>query len=133
MYPSLDTKSRALRMNFSNKLIDQYKEFIKAKSDAAVAAELPHMTRMNLSEIRKGGRKLTEEQAIHIAEACELECALVLVELAAECAKTEKAQSAWNSLAKKLKAASSLLLLAAFLSISGTSGLNQSQRIKYSP
>jgi len=120
-------------MNFSNKLIDQYKEFIKAKSDAAAASELPHMTRMNLSAIRKGERRLTEEQALFIADVCALDVALVLVELAAESAKSEKAQSAWNELAKKLKAASSLLLLAAFLTVSGTSGLNQSRRIKYSP
>ncbi len=120
-------------MNFSNKLIDQYKEFVKAKSDAAASADLPHMTRMNLSAIRKGERHLTEEQAIYIAEKCNLDCALALVELAAECAKTQKAQSAWNELAKKLKAAAISLVVAAILSVSGVSGVNQNKRIKYSP
>ncbi len=120
-------------MNFSNKLIDQYKEFIKAKSDAAAANELPHMTRMNVSAIRKGERRLTEEQAVFIAEACALDVALVLVELAAESAKSEKAQSAWSELAKKLKAASSILLLAAFLPLLSVSGLNAPLRFKSSP
>ena len=120
-------------MNFSYRLIEQLKDKLKLKSDVQVCEVLPKITSGNLSQVKSGKRHLTEEQAVFIAETCSLDVALVLVELAAESAKSEKAQSAWNELAKKLKAASSLLLLAAFLSISGTSGLNQSQRIKYSP
>ncbi len=120
-------------MKFSATLIETLKKEINASKDAELVELIPHMTKGNLSQVKSGDRKLTEEQALYIAEVCSLDVALVLVELAAESAKSEKAQSAWNELAKKLKAASNALFLAALLSISGTSGLNQSQRIKYSP
>ena len=120
-------------MKFSATLIETLKKEINATKDAELVALIPHMTKGNLSQVKSGDRKLTEEQALFIADVCALDCALVLVELAAESAKSPKAQSAWHDLAKKLKAASSLWLLAAFLVFSGTSGLNQSQRTKNSP
>lgn len=120
-------------MSFSVELIEKYKVFLNAKSDAAVASEIPNMTRMNLNAIRKGDRKLTEEQVVHIAERCNLDCAIALVELASECAKSEKAQSVWNSLAKKMKAATSILAVAAFLAVSGLSGHSLPQRVRNSP
>lgn len=133
MYPESDTQSRQFRMNFSNTLVDKYKEFLKAKSDAAVAAEIPHLTRMNLSAIRKGDRRLTEEQALWIAEKCQLDAALVLVELAAECSKTPTAQTVWHDLAKKLRATAKVLVVATILLVSGTSGHYPPQRIKSIP
>ncbi len=120
-------------MNFSAELIETLKKEVNASKDAELVDLIPHMTKGNLSQVKSGKRHLTEEQAIFIAETCNLDCALVLVELAAECAKTKKAQSAWNELAKKLKAAAISLVVAAILSVSGVSASNQNQRIKYSP
>jgi hypothetical protein len=124
---------QGISMNLSNQLIDKLKTKIGTEKEREAAELIPHLTKQNLSEIRKGKRHLTEEQALWIAEECALDCALVLVELAEECSKSEKAKMAWHSLAKKLKAASSILLLADLVSISGTSGLNQSRRLKNSP
>jgi hypothetical protein len=120
-------------MNFSYSMIEQLKAKLDLKSDVQVCDVLPKITSGNLSQVKSGKRHLTEEQALFIADVCALDIALVLVELAAESAKSTKAQSVWHDLAKKLKAASSTLLLAAFLTISGTSGLNQGLRIKSSP
>lgn len=119
-------------MSFSNELVDKYKDFLKAKSDAAVAAEIPKLTRMNLGAIRKGDRKLTEEQALWIAQQCQLDAGLVLVELAAECAKTTTAQTVWHNLAKKLKAATSAIVLTSLLLFSHVSGHFPHQR-RYIP
>lgn len=120
-------------MKFSATLIETLKKEIRATKDAELVELIPHMTKGNLSQVKSGDRKLTEEQALYIADVCALDVALVLVELAAESAKSEKAQSAWNELAKKLRAASSILLLAAFLPLLSVSGLNAPLRLKSSP
>lgn len=120
-------------MSFSIELIEKYKSFLNAKSDAAVAAEIPNMSRMNLNAVKKGDRKLTEEQVVYIAERCNLDCALALIELASECSKSQKAQTVWSELAKKMKAAANIALVAAFFTVSGLSGHYLPQRIKNSP
>lgn len=120
-------------MSYSAEMIEKAKQVIGLTKDSELIGMMPKCTKSIISEIKSGKRHLTEEQAIWIAEQCELDCALVLVELAGESAKTEKAQSAWQQLAKKLKAASSYVLLAAFLSVSGVSGQHLNQRIRSSP
>lgn len=120
-------------MNYSAKLIEVAKEKMGISKDSELIGLLPKCTKSIISEIKSGKRNLTEEQAVFIAEACALDVALVLVELAAESAKTEKAQSAWHNLAKKLKAASTLAVLAAFICFSGLSGQQMHQRLKSSP
>lgn len=120
-------------MNFSNQLIDKYKEVCGAKSDAATAANVPNMTRMNLSAIRKGERHLTEEQALWIANECQLDSAMVLVELAAETSRSESAKDVWARLAKKLKAAASTAIVAAFLMVLAVPAPNPPQRIRNIP
>lgn len=119
--------------NYSAELIELLKEKMEFKKDADVVAMLPNTTKGNLSQIKSGQRHLTQEQAIWIAEVCALDCALVLVELAAECSKSEKAQSIWVSLAKKMKATASILAVAAFLTVSGLSGHILPQRVRSSP
>ncbi|HCU66152.1 MAG TPA: hypothetical protein DF774_10375 [Rheinheimera sp.] len=122
-------------MNFSSELIDKFKEIKGIKTDAEVAELIPEMNKGNLSKIRKGseGRHLNEMQALWIAEQCKMDAALVLVELAAECAKTTTAQTVWHDLAKKLRATAKILVVATILMISGTSGHYPPQRIKYIP
>jgi hypothetical protein len=120
-------------MNFSNQLIDKYKESCGAKSDAATAANVPNMTRMNLSAIRKGERHLTEEQALWLASECQIDSAMVLVELAAETSRSENAKDVWVKLAKKLKATALASAVAIYLMVSGASGPISPQRIKNIP
>jgi CO dehydrogenase nickel-insertion accessory protein CooC1 len=109
-------------MNTSNVLIEQAKKILKIGTDMEVSELIPHMNKGNLSKIRKGERHLTEEQALWIAEQCQLDAKLVLVELAEECAKCEAAKTVWHSLAKKMKAATSVMALAGLLLVSGVSG-----------
>lgn len=119
-------------MNFSNTLIDGVKKTKGIGTDSEVAELLPNMNKGNLSKIRKGERHLTEEQALWIANQCKLDTALVLVELAAECAKTTTAQTVWHNLAKKLKAATSAIVLTSLLLFSHVSGHFPHQR-RYIP
>ncbi len=83
---------------------------------------MPKTTSGNLSQVKSGKRHLTEEQALWIAEQCKLDEKLVLVELAEECAKSEAAKNVWHSLAKKMKAATSVMALAGLLLVSSVSG-----------
>ncbi len=119
-------------MNLSNKLVDLLKNKFSLNSDKDAAELIPQLNKQNLSAIRKGTRHLTEEQAIWVAEQCKLDSALVLVELAAECAKTTTAQTVWHDLAKKLRATAKVLVVATILVISGTSG-HFSPRIRHIP
>lgn len=119
-------------MSYSATLIETLKKTKGFAKDADVVAVLPKMTKGNLSSVKSGQRHLTEEQALWIAQQCQLDAGLVLVELAAECAKTETAQTAWHNLAKKLKAATSAIVLTGLLLFSHVSGHFPHQR-RYIP
>lgn len=118
-------------MNLSNKLIDLLKEKFSLNSEKEAAELVPKLNKQNLSAIRKTERHLTEEQALWIAEQCSIDPKLVLVELAEECAKSETARNVWHELAKKMKAAASVMALTGLLLVSGVSGAIQAQRRKY--
>jgi len=115
-------------MNTSNMLIDRAKKILKIGTDMEVSERIPNMNKGNLSKIRKGERHLTEEQALWIAEQCQLDAKLVLVELAEECSKSEAAKHVWHELAKKMKAAASIFALTSLLLFSGVSGQFNAQR-----
>ncbi len=119
-------------MSFSNQLIDQYKNKFGIATDAEAAELIPEMNKGNLSKIRKGieGRNLNEAQALWIAQHCALDCAQVLVQLAAEKSKSETAKAVWHDLAKKLKAMAVTAAIALILILSTGSGLNQPQTRK---
>jgi hypothetical protein len=120
-------------MSFSNELIDKYKKIKEIKTDSEVAELIPEMNKGNLSKIRKGieNRHLNEKQALWIAEQCELDAKLVLVELAEECSKSEIAKHVWHEIAKKMRAAASVLALTGLLLVSSVSGGIYAQRRKY--
>ncbi len=120
-------------MNTSNMLIDQAKKILKIGTDMEVSERIPNMNKGNLSKIRKGERHLTEEQALWIAEQCELDAKLALVELAEECAKSEAAKQVWHALAKKMKAAAKVVAVALILLVSSNSVHYPHQRIKSIP
>ena len=115
-------------MNYSAELIEKLKKHKSFDKDSMVVEVLPKTSKGTLSEIKNGKRHLTEEQALWIAEQCKLDAKLVLVELAEECAKCEAAKTVWHSLAKKMKAATSVMALASLLLISGVSGQFSPQR-----
>lgn len=68
-----------------------------------VAADLG-ISEAQITRIKKNERKIDEETAIYIAEACELDVNEVLLKLQAEKAKSEKERSAWTDMLKKYKA-----------------------------
>ena len=107
-------------MNFSNELIEELKKCKGIKTDAEVAEMLPHMNKGNLSKIKKGdGRNLTEEQALFIANECNLNAQWVLVQLAEETAKSEQAKKVWSNLAKKISRSATAAALALMVIFSG--------------
>ena len=118
-------------MNLSNKLVDLLKDKFSLGSEKEAAELVPKLNKQNLSAIRKSERHLTEEQALWIAEQCQLDPKLVLVELAEECSKSEIARHVWHELAKKMKAAASVLALTGLLLVSSVSGGIYAQRRKY--
>lgn len=109
-------------MNLSNKLVDLLKNKFSLGSEKEAAELVPRLNKQNLNAIRKNERHLTEEQALWIAEQCQLDEKLVLVELAEECSKSEAAKNVWHELAKKMKAATSVIALAGLLLVSSVSG-----------
>ena len=119
-------------MNFSNQLIDELKKKLQINTDAEAAELIPEMNKGNLSKIRKGieGRHLNEKQAIWIAEQCQINLNWVLVHLAEETAKTEKAKSVWNQLAKTMAKSASALAILGFLLVSQVSGHIPPQRAR---
>lgn len=120
-------------MSFSENLIDLFKEKNGLTTDKDAGEAIPKMGKQNLYAVRKGKIHLTEEQALWLAEQCQLDAAQVLVELAAERSKSTTAQAVWSSLAKKLKAAASAAVVATILILSAASAVNPPQRIRNVP
>jgi plasmid maintenance system antidote protein VapI len=98
-------------MNFSYSLIEMYKEKLGITSDNKAAKELQGMSSGRLSEIKSGERFLTEEQALKIANTCNLNPEWVLVNLAAETTKSEACKPIWSNLAKKLSKAVCVVMM----------------------
>lgn len=88
---------------FSYNLVQQLKKSKGIKHDYEAALLIPHMNSGNLSAIKHGnGRNLTEQQALYIAKACELNPTIVLVQLAAETADDDEVKDVWLNLEKLL-------------------------------
>ncbi len=102
-------------MNFSAELLEQAKVILKLGKDAELVELLPKMTKGNLSQIKNGARPLTEEQALTVAKACNLNPEWVLVNLAAETSKSEACKPIWANLAKKLSKAALVFVVAGLL------------------
>lgn len=112
---------------FSWQLLQELKQAKGFDKDFELAEILPKATRGIVSEIKKGKRHLTEEQALYIAHECNLNIQWVLVQLAEELAKSEEAKKAWSNLAKKL---SKSVTTAALALIVVFGGLNQNSANK---
>ncbi|WP_347364185.1 DUF3693 domain-containing protein [Vibrio vulnificus] len=85
---------------YTNELLDAYKKAKNYIQDKQVAHDLG-LSRQKISAIRNGARYLTESEALFIAEEIGADAETVLVYLAADKAKTHKAQQAWANIAKK--------------------------------
>ncbi|MCG9785493.1 DUF3693 domain-containing protein [Vibrio brasiliensis] len=85
---------------YINELIDAYKTSKNYVQDKQIAHDLA-ISVQKLSDIRKGRRYLTENEALFLASEVGADKEMVLVYLAADKAKTHEAQTLWNSIAKK--------------------------------
>ncbi|MBV1843226.1 DUF3693 domain-containing protein [Photobacterium ganghwense] len=86
---------------YANTLLDAYKTAKNYIQDKQIAADLG-MDTAKLSRIRKGERYLTENEAIFLAEQTNIDIHEALIYLAADKAKTYKAQRAWADITAKL-------------------------------
>ena len=85
---------------YINQLIDSYKTTKSYVQGKQIAHDLGISVK-KLSDIRKGRRYLTENEALFLASEVGADKEMVLVYLAADKAKTHEAQTLWNSIAKK--------------------------------
>ncbi|MEO3879838.1 DUF3693 domain-containing protein [Rheinheimera fenheensis] len=106
-------------MNFASYLIDELKKQKGFATDADAVNVLPKMTKGALYSIKKGERPMTEEQALYIANECDLNPEWVLVRLAEHNDKNEEAKKIWHNLAKKLSKSVTAAALALILIFSG--------------
>lgn len=97
--------------NYSYWLIEQYKKKLSAKSDRQAALNIEGLNEGNLGKIKKGDRSLTPEQALFIAEQCELDIGEVLVKLDIERSKTPELQEAWTKVLKRIATAVAVVSL----------------------
>lgn len=85
---------------YINELLDAYKEQKRYVQDKQIAHDL-NISVQKLSDIRKGRRYLTENEALFLANAIDADKEMVLVYLAADKAKSYEAQTLWANIAKK--------------------------------
>lgn len=115
-------------MNFSYELVTELKNKLGLKSDLHACEVIPKTTSGNMSQIKSGKRHLTEEQALFIANECNINPQWVLVHLAEEVSKSEEAKKVWSNLAKKINKSVSAAILALIVVFSG-----YTQNIGHSP
>ncbi|PSU88122.1 DUF3693 domain-containing protein [Photobacterium kishitanii] len=86
---------------YQNQLLDAYKEAKNYIQDKQIAADLGIPT-SRMSEMRKGKRYLSDSEAIFLAENSDINTHEALIFLAADKAKTDKAQKIWADITAKL-------------------------------
>lgn len=86
---------------YANKLLDAYKEAKNYIQDKQIAHDLG-ISKQKISNIRNGVRQLTDAEAIFLAENANIDIHEALIYLAADKAKSFKAQRAWQDITAKL-------------------------------
>ncbi|WP_064608518.1 DUF3693 domain-containing protein [Photobacterium sp. J15] len=86
---------------YANKLLDAYKTSKNYIQDKQIAADLG-ISKQKISGIRNGSCYLTENEAIYLAEQTNIDIHEALIYLAADKAKSHKAQQAWKDITAKL-------------------------------
>lgn len=92
-------------MQFSQKIIDLYKEHKGYSQDKQIIADLDGMNSGNFTKVRKGERHLSAKHVIFMANEIGLDWKEALLELAVEKAKSKEELDAWKELKKKITAA----------------------------
>lgn len=104
---------------FSYQLVQEYKKAKGIKTDLEASTHIAGLNSGNISQVKSGKRKLTEEQALFIAHECNLNPEWVLVHLAEEVSKYEEAKQVWSNLAKKISRSATAAILAAIVIFGG--------------
>lgn len=91
--------------NYSWWLIEQLKLKMGVSSDRKAGLTLEKMNDGNLGQVKSGKRHLTPEQALYIAEQCNLDVGEVLVRLDMEKTKSEAVRSALSHVLKRIAGA----------------------------
>lgn len=91
--------------NYSWWLVEQLKNKMGTTSDRKAGLTLEKMNDGNLGKIKRGERHLTPEQALYIAEQCDLDVGEVLVRLDMEKTKSEAVRSALSHVLKRIAGA----------------------------
>ncbi|RXJ74335.1 hypothetical protein CS022_04600 [Veronia nyctiphanis] len=86
---------------YINQLFDAYKKAKNYVQDKQIAHDLG-LDSSRISEMRKGKRQVTDSEAVILAEVAGVQIEEVLLRLAADRAKDEKAQRAWQNIVGKL-------------------------------
>lgn len=120
-------------MNYSAELIETLKKIKGLAKDSEIAEMLPKATKANISQIKSGLRHLTNEQAIWIAEQCQLDPTWVLVNLAEEKAHNDKERAVWSTIAKMIAKTAKALAIAGLLLFSHVHEPLSSKRLKHIP
>lgn len=92
-------------MNFSYELVEKYKNYKKYSQDKQVICDLEKMNKGSLSQIKKGERHLTANQAIFLAESIGMDVKEALLQLALEKSKSKEESKIWTDVIKKISAA----------------------------
>lgn len=92
-------------MNFSYELIEKYKSFKGYTQDKQVVADIDTISKGRLSNIKKGERHLTANQAIFLAESIGMDVKEALLQLALEKSKSKEESKIWTDVIKKISAA----------------------------
>lgn len=97
--------------NYSWWLIEQLKQKMGVSSDRKAGLTLEKMNDGNLGQIKAGKRHLTPEQALFIAEQCNLDIGEVLVKLDMEKAKSPAVREALGNVLKRIAGAVAAIAL----------------------
>lgn len=120
-------------MSYSAELIETFKKIKGLAKDAEIVGMLPKATKANISQIKSGLRNLTSEQALWIAEQCQMDASWVLINLAEEKAACEKEKAVWSQIAKTMAKTVKALAISALLLFSHVHEPFGSKRLKHIP
>lgn len=104
-----------MESNYSYWLIEQFKAKTGLTKNRDAAEKIVGMNEGNLANIKAGKRHLSPEQALFIAEQCNLDIGEVLVKLDMEKAKSPAVREALGSVLKRIAGAVAAIALIAGL------------------
>ncbi|MBV2129878.1 hypothetical protein [Arsukibacterium indicum] len=94
-----------MQENYSYWLVTKLKEKLGLKTDSDIAEKIDGLNQGNVAHIKAGRRHLTPEQALYIAQECNLDVGEVLVRLDMEKTKSEAVRVALGGVLKRIAGA----------------------------